>query len=100
MLLALLACAVVSLGAAPAASAAYSSCGSIPDLGPTGRDPADAKNIRAQAVSCQRARRVARRWFRDRERFSIWRCSEDISRTSHRVRCSASGGKRVSFHLG
>ena len=36
-------------------------CGSVPDVGPTGSDPADANELTAWRTTCATARRVARR---------------------------------------
>ena len=106
---------LAALGGSPAAASsppvdAFASkrCRGIRDAGPTGRDPADVKGLRARKVSCRRARRVARNWInpfsgrtgRDgRKRFGPWSCADTIRRRQS-VRCRARGGRRVSFYLG
>lgn len=87
---------------ASAEGASYRRCGVIRDLGPTGRDPADAAGILAAKVTCLTARRVARAWFRRRGepvRIGVFLCRSAIG-SRQRVRCLASGGRAVRFYLG
>ena len=109
-LTAVLATALALLAAAPAGGrpastvlAAARACAPVRDFGPTGRDPADAVGIRVRNISCGPARRIVRRYTRAQirseggpVRVGAFRCSN----TYPRVRCSASGGRSISFRYG
>jgi hypothetical protein len=96
-----------SAGAAPAPVAAYASCGTVKDVGPTGMDPADAVALRAKVASCRTARVIARRWARasvtqggETVTVGAYRCRQTTSGDRIVVRCTARGGRVVRFKLG
>lgn len=96
--------ALAATVAAPDASAAtYRYCGLLRDVGPTGRDPADARGIQALGTSCTTARYVARTWFRrpgNPNRVGAFTCRGLTTGARYAVRCSASGGRLVRWYLG
>ena len=106
---ALLALAVTAgLAAAPTAASAATSCGRLADVGPTGADPADAVSIRATVTTCKAARALIPRTIKavvqgtgPTYRVGRYRCRER-STTSGRLtfRCTASGGRVVTWKLG
>jgi hypothetical protein len=57
----------------------------------------DITRVRAFAVRCKRARRVARRWGRatDREAVGAFKCRT----RGRKVRCTAAEGRKVTFRL-
>jgi hypothetical protein len=59
--------------------------------------PRDITRVRALAVRCKRARRVARRWGRatDRDTVGAFKCRTH----GRRVRCTAAEGRKVSFRF-
>jgi hypothetical protein len=93
---------IAAAAIAPSADAAtWRRCAPVRDIGPTGMDPADGVRIRALRTGCRTARRVVKRYTRaavthfdqDVVRVLRWRCTNSYPR----VRCSASGGKRIRF---
>lgn len=103
----LLAGGALGLATAPPASAA--SCARIPDIGPTGADPADAVNIRTAGVGCAKARSIIRKYvpasvrnYRPSGvRVGAYTCKDDMDGAGYiRVRCTASGARSIRWKFG
>jgi hypothetical protein len=91
---------------AAAASGASVRCASVADIGPTGADPADAVSLRAKGATCRTARSVARAWGPATVRqtgstitVGRYRCT-DTTASRVTVRCTARGGRVISWKLG
>lgn len=100
---------VAAAGTSSASAATTRSCRSVKDVGPTGRDPADAVSIRATRTSCATARSIARRWGGEVVRQSPgpvhvgrYVCRDTTSPSTGRfsVRCTGPGSRLVRFKLG
>jgi hypothetical protein len=93
--------ALVAAAPATTQGATWRACSPVPDIGPTGIDPGDGVRIRALRTGCRTARRVVKRYTRvsimnlDQEvvRVLRWLCTNSYPR----VRCRATGGKRIRF---
>ena len=97
----------LGLGAAAPASAA--TCARVPDIGPTGADPADAINVRTAGVGCTKARSIIRKYvpasvrnYRPSGvRVGAYTCKDDMDSSGYiRVRCTASGSRSIRWKFG
>jgi hypothetical protein len=98
--------ALAGVGAAPAAAA---TCARVPDIGPTGADPADAINIRTTNVGCTKARSIIRKYVPasvrnytpSGVRVGAYKCKDSMdSRGYIRVRCTASDSRSIRWKFG